>query len=101
MPVISALRSLRQEDPEVSLDASENLETIYKEKKAASQLCPEFTCQVAVTTEENNAKLFITFDLQFCSISQPCQTPCSDSNECLTLFRQEPVECHLSKVSGN
>lgn len=33
MPVISALRSLRQEDPEVSLDASENHETIYKEKK--------------------------------------------------------------------
>lgn len=70
MPVISALRSLRQEDPEVSLDASENLKTIYKgKKKTASQLRPEFTvCQVALTTEENNAKLFITFDLQFCCV---------------------------------
>lgn len=71
MPVISALRSLRQEDPDLSFDTSENLKTIYKgekKKKTASQLRPEFTCQVAVTTEENNAKLFITFDLQFCCV---------------------------------
>lgn len=33
MPVISALRSLRQEDPDLSFDASENLKTIYKGKK--------------------------------------------------------------------
>lgn len=36
MPVISALRSLRQEDPDLSFDASENLKTIYKGEKKNS-----------------------------------------------------------------
>lgn len=37
MPVISALRSLRQEDPDLSFDTSENLKTIYKGEKKKKQ----------------------------------------------------------------